>query len=473
MHLTSIGILLIPLNAAVFLLWPSKLEQFLIFMVVFQAASVLNLGGGFAFGLSPYFFTASLLALRIGLRWSRGGVRFQRGEFAQKHLQIAAVFIGWCVVSAFLLPVLFDGIPVDSPRAGAESVFYYALPLRWSFSNAGQAGYMLLNFFALLALVTSCIDGSVQRLTEAFSYSGLIVLVVGFYQLLSFHVGVPFPSSFFNSNLAWAQNYNQMIGSGWHRVSATFVEPSVAGGFLSGWLLFEFILANWGTSQRARHWVFAVLGCVLSLATTSSAAYLTIGLMLVFMMVRLTFEAVARNRILIRLGRTVLAMVIASAVFLFLGHDPHLLDAVLWHKSTSSSAVVRFATVWRAIGVVQDTDGLGAGLGSNRAFGTLAYIASNLGVFGLLAFFYLVVHLFVGVVRGLRLTSTGATERVVLVASAMALVAHLLGSSVAGAEISDPILWVLWGLVLASVRVVSLVNMAETAPLYEPLGSMF
>jgi hypothetical protein len=473
MHPTSIGILLIPLNAAVFLFWPSKLEQFLIFMVVFQAASVLNLGGGFAFGLSPYFFTASLVAFRIGLKWHRGRIRFERGEFAQNHLQIAAVFIGWCVISAFILPVLFAGIPVDSPRAGAESVFYLALPLRWSFSNAGQAGYMLLNFFTLLALVNSCVDGSVRPLTEAFSYSGLIVLVVGFYQLLSFHSGVPFPTSFFNSNVAWAQNYNQMIGSGWHRVSATFVEPSAAGGFLSGWLLFEFIMANWSSTERARHWVFALLGCVMSLATTSSAAYLTIGLMLVFMVARLTFEVVARNRILIRMGKTVLAMVLASAVFLFLGHDPHLLDAVLWHKSTSSSAVVRFATVWRALGVVQDTYGLGAGLGSNRAFGTVAYVGSNLGLFGLFMFFYLMVHLFLGVVRGLRITSTSPDDRVVLIACAVALVAHLLGSAVAGAEISDPVLWVLWALVLASVRVPSLVTTGEIVLLTEPLGSMF
>jgi hypothetical protein len=38
--------------------------------------------------------------------------------------------------------------------------------------------------------------------------------------------------------------------------------------------------------------------------------------------------------------------------------------------------------------------GLGTVLRSNRAVGTLAYIGSNLGVLGLVMFFYSLAHLF-------------------------------------------------------------------------------
>jgi hypothetical protein len=109
--MTSTGIVFIPIIGLIFLLWPSRLEELLIYMSVFQAAAVANLGGGFAFGLSPYFFTASLLAARVTLKWLSGNLRFQRGEFAQSHFQIAALFIGWAVLSAFLMPVLFAGTP--------------------------------------------------------------------------------------------------------------------------------------------------------------------------------------------------------------------------------------------------------------------------------------------------------------------------------------------------------------------------
>jgi hypothetical protein len=354
-------------------------------------------------------------------------------------------------MSAFLLPILFAGAPVDSPRAGAEAIFYLALPLRWTFSNAGQAGYMILNFCVLLAFADYCSTRSVDALIRAFSYSGLIVVGVGFYQMLAGHFGLPFPSSFFNSNGAWAQNYKQIIGAGWHRVSATFVEPSEAGGFLSSWLLFELILANGGNS-RLRHWLFAVLGVVVLLATTSSTGYATIALILAFMCLRLTVYIFVSGTLPTRTTAIVVCIVIVGAGFLFLGHDASLLDAVLWNKTGSSSAVHRFATVSRAISVIGETYGLGAGLGSNRAFGMLAYIGSNLGIFGLLIFVYLVVQLYTETYGMLRAASYRSDSRVRCIACALAFSANLIGAVLSGAEISAPSVWVAWGLLLAALQ---------------------
>jgi hypothetical protein len=452
MHIPLTGIVFVPIIVLVFLLWPGRLEELLIYMAVFQAAAVVNLGGGFTFGLSPYFFTACLVAGRVTLRWITGKLWFWRGEFAQSHLQIAALFVAWCVLSAFSLPILFAGTPVDSPRAGAEAVFYLALPLKWSFSNAGQAIYMILNFFVLVALADFSGNRPMERLLNAFTYSGIIVVLVGLYQMASFHFNVPFPSSFFNSNGTWAQNYNQMISGGWHRVSATFVEPSEAGGFLSCWLLFELIRANWGAFNRRFHWLLAIAGSVVLLATTSSTGYVAVGVILAFMSGRLMIEIIRRRQILIRTGLTVAAIVLALAGFLALGHGESLLNSILWQKADSSSGVVRMATVWRALAVMEDTYGFGAGLGSNRAFGTFAYIGSNLGVFGLGVFCYMLVHLADRVVRFIRSSVAGAPGRVAIIACGAAFAANLIGIAVSGAEISDPRIWVLWGMVLASVR---------------------
>jgi hypothetical protein len=331
-------------------------------------------------------------------------------------------------------------------------VFYLALPLQWSFSNAGQAGYMILNFFVLVALADFRSTRPIDALLNAFTFSGLIVVLVGLYQMASYRFGVPFPSSFFNSNGTWAQNYNQMISGGWHRVSSTFVEPSEAGGFLSCWLLFELILANWGARWRTLHWILALFGCLVLLATTSSTGYVTVGLILAVLSGQFAFELAGRGRILIRTGLTIGAVTVAIVGFLTIGHGASLLDSILWHKSASSSGVVRMATVWRAVDVVQDTDGLGAGLGSNRAFGTVAYIGSNLGVFGLVIFAYMLVHLMGNVVRSVRGTGSGLSSRVAIIACAVAFGANLIGMGISGAEISDPRIWVLWGMVLASLR---------------------
>jgi hypothetical protein len=275
---------------------------------------------------------------------------------------------------------------------------------------------------------------------------------VGFYQIICYRVGLPFPASFFNSNGTWAQNYNQLIGPGWHRISATFVEPSEAGGFLSSWLIFELILANWGSTKRTRHWIFATLGCIILLATTSSTGYVTLALVLAFMLGRLAFGVLAKGRLLIRTGMIIAAIAAVAVGFLAFGHGASLLDVVLWQKSDSTSAVTRFATMRRALAVMQDTYGLGAGLGSNRAFGMLAYIGSNLGIFGLVVFSFMLAHLFGEVFSHRRAASVSPAVRTAVVASAAAFCTNLISMALSGAEISDPRLWVLWGMFLASMR---------------------
>jgi hypothetical protein len=452
-HITITGAVLVPIILAVFLLTPSRLEELLIFMAIFEGAAVLNVGGGAGFGLSPFFFVAALLATRTIIKWYNNKILFQRGEFAQDHLRIAAIFTGWCVVSAFLLPVLFRGTPVDSPRAGAEAVFYLALPLKWTFSNAGQAGYMVLDFLALLALSDFCAKRPVERLVNAYTCSGAMVVLVGMYQMLCNRFGLSFPTAFFNSNTSWGQATAQIIGPGIHRVSATFVEPSAAGGFLSSWLVFEFILAYLGLNRRTYHWLLAIVGSLILLATASTTGYITLLAMLGFLFLRLAMEAVGRGRILVRVAIIVVVVLGVTAGYLIMSHGgTSLLDAVLWQKSSSTSATVRKATVWRALAIMQDTYGLGVGLGSNRSFGTLAYIGSNLGIFGLVLFIYMLVHLTKGAISCLQYSASQLQNRAALVACIGALLAHLLGIMLSGAEISDPELWVAWGMVLASAR---------------------
>ena len=103
------------------------------------------------------------------------------------------------------------------------------------------------------------------------------------------------------------------------------------------------------------------------------------------------------------------------------------------------------------VDVVQDTYGLGAGLGSNRAFGTLAYIGSNLGFFGLASSSTCSLSCWANVLTtSVCATSSGQPGRVAIIACAAAFCAISLACGISGAEISDPRIWVLWGMLLAS-----------------------
>src|SRR6266446_2054323 len=117
------GLILIPLTLAVFC-FSSYLVEWAIFIAVLQAAALINVGGGFAVGLSPYFFATAFIAARLIPQWITGRMRFFADEPIARLVRPLAVFALWCVVSAFVLPILFNGLPVDSARAGVDRGYY-------------------------------------------------------------------------------------------------------------------------------------------------------------------------------------------------------------------------------------------------------------------------------------------------------------------------------------------------------------
>src|SRR5229473_7392481 len=146
------GLILIPLTLAIFC-FSSYLAEWAIFSSVLQGAALVNLGGGFAVGLSPYFFVGILIASRVVPQWVTGRIRFCTDEPVTPHVYLLALFVLWSVLSAFALPVLFDGLPVDCPRTGVDQGYYLLSPLHWSPSNAGQAGYMILDLLIIIYML--------------------------------------------------------------------------------------------------------------------------------------------------------------------------------------------------------------------------------------------------------------------------------------------------------------------------------
>jgi hypothetical protein len=127
-----------------------------------------------------------------------------------------------------------------------------------------------------------------------------------------------------------------------------------------------------------------------------------------------------------------------------------LLSGVMLDKAHSGSSLHRTATVVRSWDIFTATYGLGAGLGSNRAMSLLAYVVSNLGFTGSILFFWLLLSLFSmhRANRSIASDDSGPWFQ----ALGMAFVARFLALSESGAEVSDPIFWLLWGLLLGAIR---------------------
>jgi hypothetical protein len=447
------GIILIPLTLGIFC-FSSYIAEWAIITAIFQGAALVNSGGGFAIGLSPYFFVTALIALRLVPQLLTGRVSFFTDEPVRNHVHVLVMFIVWCAVSAFVLPLLFEGLPVDSARSGVDRSYYTQLPLTWSFSNAGQAGYMILNLMLVLRLLQLSTNRKrLERLIDAFSWSGMLVAGIGVYQILCNRLGLPFPSWLFNSNQAWAELTNQLIRGGFSRVSATFPEPSGAASFLAAWSVFELSLAMGHVRQSGRHWLCAAIGTVVLVATASTTGYVIAAVMCVVMAWDCIGTLLRYGVIKTKLTLTVLGLGSAGlAALVLLPGARLLLDGVVFNKGESASALHRTATFGRAVEVFLNSWGLGVGLGSNRAMSAVFYLLSNLGLPGLILTGWLFSQLYYQVRAQLGSGDYDSMHRTFLYALSATFAAYIFALLLSGAEISQPHLWILWGLLLGTLR---------------------
>lgn len=434
-----------------FILWPSYLVPWAIIVSAFEAASVINVGGAFPVGITPYFFVVSLIAIRFVPRWLSGRTGFVETDSALPIVRSLILLTLWGVLSAFALPHLFAGIEVDTPRQRMDPL--YTEPLRWTMSNAAQAGYLVLNAMFLVHALSS--ESSERRLrlnVGAFCISGLIVAAVGSYQLVAHLTGLPFPSSFLNSNTAWEQLMDQSIAGTW-RVSATFNEPSSAGMFFSMWTAFLLFLGAPGTHRRP--WALMLLACglIMLVLTTSTTGYLAVALLLLLFAKKELTQIIARGTISLRgLGTLVVAAVAIISAATLLPHFHQVLQDILWNKRESISGRDRTATSFQALYIAVKTWGLGAGLGSNRPSGMIFYIVSNIGIAGLMLFGLMIYQTRIWLMKIKMNFAARSYAFGIAVAAGWALAFELVAMSISGADISSPQIWISWALVLTACK---------------------
>lgn len=445
MTITPIGFILIPVSLAIFLVWPRLLVPWAIMASVFEAASVINVGGGTTgIGIQPFFFVVILMTLRFVPQYLSGRFGFAQADPLLGLFRPLIFFACWGVVSAFVLPFLFENLAVNTPHGGMDRS---PLPLHWTLSNAAQAGYLILDcVFIMCTTWLARAHREMEADIRAFRWAGIIVAAVGAYQLVAHNTGLPFPKEFFNSNESWGQLLDERIAGTW-RVSSTFTEPSAAGGFFAAWSSFLLLIVSERTVARRLDWLLLCAGMSMLLLTTSSSGYLVTVIVLSTFALQQALRLIVQGRINPRvLIVCVVIGVAAIGAIAFLPNLDRLLQEVLFKKTASSSARNRTATQWQALMITGQTSGLGVGLGSNRPSGLLFYILSNLGFPGLLLFVYCIYVTFslIGISIGLP-KRCGAT-RGYAKGLAWAFGVTLLSMVIAGADVTTPQLWIIWSL---------------------------
>ncbi|NNM64225.1 MAG: hypothetical protein HKL99_06380 [Burkholderiales bacterium] len=459
-ELTYFGFVFIPI--AIFVGFRNNVDliYLLIFSSIFQAASVLNVNSQFRFGLQPYYLVSILLtaSMCVQIIINKGKIVI---ESKKKNLAIIILLFGvYSAISSFILPVVYNGMNVYSPRLGIDAQAEFGgVALSWSYSNLAQAIYILLNVFNVVFVLINIEKLKFQRANHFLIFSAFVVSIVGLYQFFANYFGLYFPSHFFYSNPTYYIGDNQKIAN-YLRINSTFSEPSVAGIFLASVTLYFFASSISKKKFSKLYFITAMIMGFSAAITTSTTAYfvLFIGFIL-FAFFELISAIIKRriSKVVVLISFLTLAIaVVAFSIITYYGIFPEFYDMTI-DKTQSLSYINRQLSNVAAFKITLESWLLGVGLGSNRPSSFIAYLFSNIGVIGSFIFFVFLCKLvqFSLIYRDKSLRVNYAPE--------LFFLCVLLGMAASVPDLSFGILWIaiilvlLWGASGMRLRAVGVV----------------
>jgi len=436
------GWLLIPVGLLAWIRGIGYLLPLAVLVSVLQGASVLNLSEPQSYSLSPYYFVCLLIATRMLLFWRTkdwlAPLQGSSGIFFRRLLY----FSMWSTFSAFAFPFLFAGTGVYNPRIGIDDQYLNLTPLVWNLGNLSQVVYLWLNVMVLFSAWRYGRKVAMRhRVRLTLYWTGAIVITIGLYQKGCFTFGWPFPFDFFYSNQHALTEWG-----GASRIFSTFSEPSLFSAFLVIYILYVII-------HRGFLWLktMALLLAGLELIwSEASTGYIAFGLVLGwFLWLRVFKPLFGQGRIKKSGLFAMVGILIIVGAFLS-ANGMEVIDRVLFQKVDTLSAVHRLAADWQAVQLFLETGGLGVGLGSNRPSSFLTFLLSTVGALG--------VFLFVSIMRAQsvmlararqQLSSIAANE---IDAAKWAWFGMILSMLIAIPDLASQMLWVMWIVMLISIR---------------------
>jgi len=386
---------------------------------VLQATAVVNVPLGSAsgkdiaaYGVSPYM----VMALVAGLVWLwRLGQ--SRRLLLQQHLRwpLGLLLAYWVVAAlgAWVLPMWFEGMQVNLllDKFGLNSL----ATLRPTLSNMVQPVNLLVHLVVLLFLLQAAQRPYGPRGIKAGAVGALaLVLAIGFYEqwallseLKEFPSSLPF----------WVNNAGYELASVagkwfWFRVGVPFSEPSYASAYLAAttlglWTIVFFGKAWWWA------WAAALLSSLGLLNTLGATGLASAGLAFVALVIWAIANALRRSTVKsVRLRAAIMCfLLVAASIGAYQTYatsnikpkiDVMFSEIILTRVKEKDGA--RQLSNKRALEIVQETYGLGVGMGSNRASSFMASLVSNTGVLGALLFCSMLASLLWRYIKAPQLT---------------------------------------------------------------------
>jgi len=274
-------------------------------------------------------------------------------------------------------PLIFEGIPVFSPRLGLESQVMAPSELAWQVSNAAQLIYLALNLcFVWLAIIVAP-SLRPQDCEKAITWSFLVAASLLIGSRASEQARALMQSIFYNYAYAAEIKTYQFEGM---RSFIPFLEPSMAGMFIAaaGIAFYSKLFDQERSAWAAAACFLLAIGLLLLIGSASALVAFFVGCAaaLVFALGVSNHSGGFYRWLLVFLG----TLVCATIVIFGSEAGERLLDLAYTEKLDTESFTVRSVANEHAMNVAEETWFLGAGLGSNRVSSMLMTLFSSVGV---------------------------------------------------------------------------------------------
>jgi hypothetical protein len=295
------------------------------------------------------------------------------------------------IASAFVLPVVFAGIPVYDPKVGIDDGLLIRPPLKFGLGNVSQACFLACHIATAFSILA--IKFSSQKARRVYIWAFYLVVLIIAAQSLCQLTGIPFPHSLIRNNPGYGLQTKEEQLSG-TRNPGTFSEPAGVGAFLVLYCV-SFLAEYLAGKGRTLNMVASLLATGLVAATGSMA---TIGVFIPMLLVR---YFPFRLPWFINIGRTkrmlwILLLLVTPLTLALLSSASYRETLMTYtvSKGDSVSFIDRTAADLYALQLLFQTHWLGVGLGSNRASSLITTLLSTVGIAGTVAFGVYCIRLF-------------------------------------------------------------------------------
>jgi hypothetical protein len=446
--ITVIGGLLVP-PCLWFWRRPAVLLMLVLVYSVFSAAALVVIGDR---GVTPALMPTAMF-IGLFLVNAANGVRYPAERQALLLLLPLLLVVGGALSSSVIMPRLFEGEVLVWPQKVTD--FFVRSPLAPNAGNISQDMYLFANTLlaVMAALYLTRAGPLLARLVDCYFVSGLIVVVISFWQFAGTMLHVPYPTQVFLSNPGWALLSNQTIG--WIcRLNGPFSEPAALSAYMcaslsaAGWVILN---GDQRLLPRLTFWG----ALAVTLLTTASTGYITLLVMAVLLALYSLFSAnpVLGRRLAVGLALVLvlggLAVAVVRVAAPAVGTESAVVLNATLDKTQSSSYQDRSTADLDSLREMSATYGLGVGWGSNRSSSLLPGLCAGIGLWGVGGLVWFGLALTIQARRAMRLTNDPVL-RYAIRGSAAALVSSLISALVSGPTISSPDFYLLLGMLVAA-----------------------